>query len=353
MARIFAIAAVSACAALSVSAPAGAAVVSPFSTLNGQAPIVIGHRGAPAYLPENTIGGNELAAVMGSDYIETDVMMTADKVLVAMHDSTLERTTDVEDFYAPRNGGYAVSDFTYEELQVLTVEPTAPGAETYPGFTPTGDRPYRVPSFADMLDALTAYNEANGTNVGMLTEGKYAYDAETNRAVIETLIEKGYDTPEKSAVQSFDFGNVAEYASLLGEYGVEMGVAQLGGGNLIGDEWYVGDTASFASMSGYLDTVALSYGSITEDLIDAAHGMDLSVYAWTFRPADQAEAASQMQSFLDWGLDGFITDNPDYVLSSIDAYAVAPIPLPAALPLMAGGLAALTAVGRLGRRRKG
>lgn len=349
MRRIAHVSAAALCVA--ASAPmAEAAVVGSYSTLDGKAPIVIGHRGAPAYLPENTIGGNELAAKMGSDFIETDVMMTSDGVLIAMHDTTLTRTTDVEEVYAPRNGGYAVADFTYAELQALTVEPTGRGSETYPGFTPSDGEPYRIPTFADMLDALTAYNAANGTSVGMLTEGKYAYDADTNRAVIQTLIDKGYDTPEESAVQSFDFGNVSDYAALLGESGVEMGVAQLGSGNLVGGDWYVGSTASFETLAGHVDTVALSFGSISEMLIQSAHDLGLSVYAWTFRPGDLDEAFDMTANFLDWGLDGFITDNPDYLRAVIDEHAIAPVPLPAALPLLGGGIAGLAAL-RLRRRK--
>ncbi len=343
------------CAAL---LPAGLAhatsVDSPFSTLTGAAPLVIGHRGAPAYLPENTIGGNELAAQMGSDYIETDVMMTADGVLIAMHDTTLTRTTDVEDFYAPRDGGYRVSDFTYAELQVLTVQPTGTGSATYPGFDPLAENAFRVPTFADMLDALTAYNAAMGTSVGMLTEGKYGYDAATNRAVIETLIDRGYDTPEESAVQAFNFANVSDYAALIEEAGVEMGVAQLGRGLLIDGTYYANDYGTtfvnFGDLSGYVDTVALQIGSITEGLIDAAHDVGLSVYGWTFRPTDADDAVAATAAFLDWGLDGFITDNPDTVNAAISAFRIAAIPVPGALPLLALALGGLVGAGRLRRR---
>lgn len=342
--------------AIMASAPvlsAGFAQAATYNTLDGSAPLVIGHRGAPAYLPENTIGGNELAAKMGSDYIETDVMMTKDGVLVAMHDYSLARTTNVEAVYAPRNGGYEVKDFTYAELRSLTVEPTGSGQWTYPGFSPSVDGPYRIPTFAAMLDALTEYNAENGTKVGMLTEGKYGYDAATNKAVIEMLIEKGYDTPEESLVQSFDFGNVSDYAKLLEEHGVEMGVAQLGGGSQVNGEWTVSQVESFLTLAGYTDTVALSYGSITEDLIAAAHNLGLTVYGWTFRPADLEQAYAQAKSFLDWGLDGFITDNPDYLRTVVDNYgSVAPVPVPAALPMLGAGIAALAGIGRL-RRRKG
>ncbi len=343
------------CAAILPAAMAQAATVpGPFPTLTGAAPLVIGHRGAPAYLPENTIGGNELAARMGSDFIETDVMMTADGVLIAMHDTTLTRTTDVEAFYAPRDGGYRVADFTYDELRVLTVEPTGTGSAAYPGFDPIAENAYRIPTFADMLDALTAYNAATGSSVGMLTEGKYAYDADTNRAVIETLIDRGYDTPAELAVQAFNFANVSDYAALLEAAGVEMGVAQLGRGLLIDGTYYANDYGTtfvnFADMATYVDTLAFQIGSITEGLIDAAHGLGLSVYGWTFRPTDADDAVADTAPFLDWGLDGFITDNPDTVNAAISAFRIASIPVPGALPLLALSLGGLAGAGRLRRR---
>ncbi len=344
--------AVALCACTVATTADAASVGYPYNTLSGEAPLVIGHRGAPAYLPENTIGGNALAADMGADFVETDVMMTKDNVLIAMHDATLDRTTDVEEVLGARNGGYAVADYTYDEIRQLTVQPTGTGDTTYPGFTPTGLDPYRVSTFADMLDALTAYNEANGTDVGMLTEGKYSDDAATSRAVIETLIEKGYDTPEKSAVQSFDFENVRDYADLLQAAGVDMGIAQLGVGGQVDDTWYVSETESFATLAGYTDTVALYADYTSEALIKAAHDLGLSVYAWTFRPEDMDDAFDMAAPFLDWGLDGFITDNPDYILEAVNAYGgtIAPVPLPAALPLLAFGMAGLAGFG-LKRRR--
>ncbi|MDO5613931.1 MAG: hypothetical protein Q4G14_11920 [Paracoccus sp. (in: a-proteobacteria)] len=71
----------------------------------------------------------------------------------------------------------------------------------------------------------------------------------------------------------------------------------------------------------------------------------------TFRPADQAHSDQLTMDFLNWGLDGFITDNPDYVLASINGHDIAPVPLPGALPLMAAGVAAFAGIGRLRRRK--
>ena len=63
------------------------------STLDG--PVLnIGHRGASAYAPEHTFAAYDLALEQGADYIEIDLQMTADGVLVALHDKTLNRTAD-------------------------------------------------------------------------------------------------------------------------------------------------------------------------------------------------------------------------------------------------------------------
>src|SRR6185312_7633676 len=58
-------------------------------------PIIIGHRGAPAYRPEHTVGSYTLAIEMGADYIEPDLVFTKDGQLVARHEPDITATTDV------------------------------------------------------------------------------------------------------------------------------------------------------------------------------------------------------------------------------------------------------------------
>src|SRR5438128_113484 len=73
-------------------------------------PIIIAHRGASAYTPEHTILAYEAAKQAGADYIEIDLQMTKDGVLVAMHDEKVDRTTDGTGF---------VKEYTLEELKQL------------------------------------------------------------------------------------------------------------------------------------------------------------------------------------------------------------------------------------------
>src|SRR5262245_40968804 len=62
---------------------------------HGRRPLVIGHRGASGYRPEHTLASYELAARIGADFIEPDLVSTSDHVLVARHEPEISGTTDV------------------------------------------------------------------------------------------------------------------------------------------------------------------------------------------------------------------------------------------------------------------
>ena len=61
-------------------------------TLNGQEPLIIGHRGAPGYLPDHTLEGYARAARMGANFVEPDLVSTKDGVLIARHEPNLKDT---------------------------------------------------------------------------------------------------------------------------------------------------------------------------------------------------------------------------------------------------------------------
>ena len=88
---------------------------------------VVAHRGASAYAPEHTLAAYSLAIDQGADFVEQDLAVTKDGVLVCIHDLTLERTTNVEAVFPDRSvedtlGGNAtrrwlVNDFTLAEIR--------------------------------------------------------------------------------------------------------------------------------------------------------------------------------------------------------------------------------------------
>src|SRR5688572_29629191 len=106
-------------------------------------PIVIAHRGASGYLPEETMASYRLALQMGADFIEPDLFLTADGVLVARHDRNLNATTNVQavaatdpELFAKRTGtAYNVDQLTYADLQKLSARSrgTATNGYAMPG----------------------------------------------------------------------------------------------------------------------------------------------------------------------------------------------------------------------------
>ena len=78
----------------------------------------IAHRGACSLAPENTLVAGRKALELGADMWELDVRMTADGELIAIHDSTLERTSDVKEVF-PNRRPWRVSDFNLDEIRLL------------------------------------------------------------------------------------------------------------------------------------------------------------------------------------------------------------------------------------------
>ena len=118
--------------ALSATAATAAAAKKDHAKRSRQAdPIVIGHRGASGYRPEHTLASYELAARMGADYVEPDLVSTRDHALVARHEPDITATTNVADHpeFAGRKTtktidgvtttGWFTDDFTLAELRTL------------------------------------------------------------------------------------------------------------------------------------------------------------------------------------------------------------------------------------------
>ena len=144
--------------------------------------IVVAHRGASAYLPENTMPSFERAAEMGADAVELDVHLTADRQLAVIHDATVDRTTD---------GSGDVASLTMAELQQLDAGYTFTDAD---GSFPHRGRALRIPTLPEVLDWLP-------DGVGLVVEIKA-------RAAADAVAEVLRGTPVREAgranVISFD-----------------------------------------------------------------------------------------------------------------------------------------------------
>ncbi|HUF72908.1 MAG TPA: glycerophosphodiester phosphodiesterase family protein [Gammaproteobacteria bacterium] len=138
---------------------------------------VIAHRGASGYLPEHTAVTKAYAYALGADFIEQDLVATADGVVVVLHDIYLDDVSDVARVYPERrrdDGRFYVIDFSWVELGALSLrerrrpdgtEPRFPGRFPY-------DLPLRVCRLEDEIALVSGLNATTGRHVGIYPEIK-------------------------------------------------------------------------------------------------------------------------------------------------------------------------------------
>lgn len=294
-------------------------------------PQVIAHRGASGYLPEHTLGGYELAIRMGADYIEPDLQITKDGVLVAMHDDTLERTTNIASLFAKRNGAYKVADFTLAEIKTLTVVPTGTGKTSYPGFTPSAATPFTVPTFQEVVDFAKKQSSTVGREVGIYPEAKQA-DPVMEDGILKTLTANGYNAASKVFIQSFSDATLRSLRAKQVAQNNKMPQVLLGVATKAADGslrmGVVGGTSvttlTLQEVATFNEGVGVLINNttypVTKEFIDQAHAAGLKVHGWTFAQADATLAATEFRKFLDMGMDGMFANYPDLAVTARNAY---------------------------------
>jgi glycerophosphoryl diester phosphodiesterase len=191
-----------------------------YKTLNGQRPLVIGHRGAPGTYPEHTIESYTLAIEQGADYIEPDLVMTKDGVLVCRHEPMLSGTTNVSEMpqFASRKttkqvdgvsyDDWFASDFTLAEIRSMRARQAF------------SDRPqehngkFNIPTFQEVIDLAKTKTASVGRTIGIYPETKHPTyheqrDLHITDKLLELLTAAGWN--DKSApvhVQSFEVFNL-------------------------------------------------------------------------------------------------------------------------------------------------
>ena len=304
-------------------------------------PLVIAHRGASGYLPEHTLAGYELAVRMGADYIEPDLQLTRDGVLVAIHDDSLGRTTNVAERFAPRNkddksggdknSGYKVADFSLAEIRTLTVKPTGTGATAYPGFTPTHAE-LRVPTFDEVIALAKAQSAVAGRTIGIYPEAKQA-DAAMEDKILAALAQQRYaSAADKVFVQSFSDATVQSLAATQRALGLKLPLILLGHAITLPDGSAVmaapgGRTLTLREVAAFAAGVGVAIGNakypLTKNFVDQAHAAGLAVHGWTFAKADASAAADEYTTFLDMGLDGLFSNYADLAVKARNAFVAA------------------------------
>lgn len=218
-AHLLPLSAVSLAVALTLSACGGSDAQS-FKTLNGQQPLVIGHRGAAGYLPDHTLEGYLKAIDMGADFIEPDLVATKDGELIARHEPNITGTTDVASRpeFASRKTtrmvdgvaetGWFATDFTLAEIKTLrAIQPLSDRSTAYNGL-------YQIPTFREVLNLAKTEGAKRGKTIGVYPETKHpTYHQDANLKLEDRLLavlaEYGYTKKDSPViVQSFETTNL-------------------------------------------------------------------------------------------------------------------------------------------------
>ena len=227
-----------------------------------QLPKVIGHRGAAAYAPENTLASFREARRRGATWVEADIVLTADDVPIVMHDDSLKRTTGVDRLVAE---------------------------------TRRADLPTDVPTFEE---AIACWGELGlGCNVEIKpTKGR---EAETARAVVETLRRCWPSHLPQPLLSSFKDASLAAAHAAAPEFARALLIGELA------DDWR--PRAEAVAAAGINTDGKLLTAVRAVEIHNA--GYALGVY--TINDGDVAKALVGM------GVDCVITDVPDVILAAL------------------------------------
>ena len=310
-----------------------ALVLLPLVGVVAEEKIVIGHRGAAGYLPEHTLAGYAYAYALGADYIEPDLVMTKDGVLICLHDIYLEATTDVEGVFLERrrpDGHWYAIDFTLEEVKRLSVHERCrrDGRPYFPDRFPVGASRFEVPTFAEMVELVQGLNKSTGREVGIYPELKRpswhmerGYDMAVE--LLAVLDRYGYRGPEARVfIQCFEADTLRR---LRFELGTELPLVRL----ISVAGFSLATRSGLAGIAEYADGIGADKRLIESNpqLVSWAHELGLVVHPWTFRADSLPRGYVSLEEelarfFFDYGVDGVFTDFPDIavrLLTSVGA----------------------------------
>jgi glycerophosphoryl diester phosphodiesterase len=279
------------------------------------APLLVAHRGASGYAPEHTIAAYELAIEQGADIIEPDLQVTSDGRLIALHDLTLERTTNVREVFPDRfreetDRGQVVrrwyaNDFTLEEIRRLD-------AGSWFGQRFAGAR---VPTLAEVIEVARGRAGIFPETKAPEVYGERGHDME--RLLLDELRAHGLDRQGADPatpvyLQSF---SPESLRVLRHELGLDLHLTFLISGGLGALEWLTPE--GLARVRAFADGIGPSKSILLErpDVVSRAHEAGLTVIPYTFRADDSGDfptAAAEMAYFLyDLGVDGLFTNEPN------------------------------------------
>ncbi len=355
---------------MSTASDASASVVAADPGGNRRRPtLVIGHRGAAGYRPEHTLASYELAARMGADFMEPDLVPTKDGVLVCRHEPEIGGTTDVADHpeFASRKvtkvldgvptTGWFTEDFTLAELKTLRAKERLPAVRQE---NTMYDGRFEIPMFTELLDLRQRLSHELGRELGVYPETKHpTYFQKAGLPLEQRLVDilRQYGLNHRGAtvfVQSFETKNLGQLrrlglrtasVQLLSATGAPFDLIDTGDPRTYAD---LSTPAGLRQIASYADGIGPDKAQVIPraadgtlgtptSLVADAHAAGLVVHPYTFRaentflpmdyrrginPNDFGRAIDEQVRYLKAGIDGLFTDQADIgVIARDEAFA--------------------------------
>lgn len=305
----------------------------------GPLPLVIAHRGASGYRPEHTLAAYELAVNQGADFIEPDLCITKDGVLVARHENEISGTTDVATRFPERKTrkqlegktveGFFTEDFTLAELKTLRAR------ERLPALRDTRfDGQFEVPTLDEILDFVRRKSRESGRRIGLYIETKHpgyfvSIGLPLEEKLVAALTAHGLvQATDPVFLQSFEAASLRKLRQLtrlrLVQLIEESSAALVTPAGLT-------EIATYADGIGPNKQLILPDGRPPTSLIADAHARKLVVHPWTFRKEAQflsagfqGDVVAEMTLFYRLGVDGLFSDFPDLARQARDVARAKP-----------------------------
>ena len=317
-------------------------------------PFIIAHRGASGERPEHTLASYERAIDQGADYIEPDLVLTKDGVLVARHENEIGGTTDVAAHpeFADRQTtktidgqqitGWFTEDFTLAELRTLRAR------ERLPDLRPANTRfdgLYAIPTFEEILKLVRAKEAETGRRIGLYPETKHpSYFAGIGLphqgALLDLLTKYGYVTEaDPVIIQSFEVGNLKAIRAVSRLRLIQLVDAEGGPADLPGTTYVdMLSVEGLARIADYADGIGPSLMQILAPegptaLVGRAHDAGLQVHVWTLRmedrflpeafqrpddPQGRGDFAGYVRAVADTGVDALFSDFPAQARAALE-----------------------------------
>jgi glycerophosphoryl diester phosphodiesterase len=344
-----------------------------FKTLDGKAPLVIGHRGASGTLPEHTLESYTLAIAQGADFVEPDLVLTKDGVMIARHEPILDGTTDIATkFPASRKStrdldgvsttAYFASDFTLAEIKTLRAKQSNAGRDQ------SLNGQYLIPTLDEVIAVAKAEGAKVGRTIGIYPEIKHSvfhsatvgFGANTFEDKLVATLHAAYGNEASAPVfiQSFEVSNLqylrtktkiklvqlidADDVNADGSMALVAPYRQPYDFVVKGDARLFSDLLTSAGLD-FVKTYADAIGpwkpylvktvndgiertgdttlNINDRRVDGstgviemAHSKGLLVHTWTFRNDASGygfkDPQAEMKYYMELGIDGIFTDFP-------------------------------------------